>query len=199
MNIFGLFIAICVFFLGSIPFGLVFSHLYKTQDPRQAGSGNIGFTNVLRTSGKKVGYLTLFGDFGKGFLAGGIAHYLWGFEPWAFIIGVSVVAGHVFSPFLSFRGGKGVATALGSTLGLEPSIGGILIGLWLLILGLFRYSSGAAIGTFLLFPGIVAVGRPNISFLLFSIFVSLIILFRHKENIIRLTNGTESKMKWKSG
>jgi glycerol-3-phosphate acyltransferase PlsY len=183
------------YLLGSIPFGLVVSKILGTDDPRTHGSRNIGFTNVLRVSGKKAGFLTLLGDLGKGVLATTLVS-LMGF-PWSWIllIGLAVVLGHVFSIFLRFKGGKGVATALGAIVGIHPLIGLILIVIWLgTVLG-FRYSSGGALAAFGAFPFLAFFLTHDFLFCLFAITMMGIIYFCHKENIVRLIQGNESKMK----
>ena len=192
-------IALSAYILGSIPFGLLASWVCGATDPRTAGSQNIGFTNVLRTSGKTVGILTLLGDFGKGWLIGwGMIAY--GFQGhWVLVIGFCVIFGHIFSLFLRFRGGKGVATALGCLLGIAPFIGFMLIVVWLGVLGVSQYSSGAAITTFLLFPLIAGVLITRLDFTVFSICVSGLVLYRHKDNFLRLLHGTEPKTRlWSS-
>ncbi|NKB82659.1 MAG: glycerol-3-phosphate 1-O-acyltransferase PlsY [Nitrospirales bacterium] len=191
-------LAIGAYILGSVPFGLLASWVYGSTDPRTAGSQNIGFTNVLRTSGTMVGILTLLGDFGKGWLVGWsvIAYEFHG--ALALGIGFCVIIGHIFSLFLGFRGGKGVATTFGCLLGMAPSIGFILIVVWLAVLGLFRYSSGAAIVTFMMFPLIAGMMITQLDFTIFSICVSGLVLYKHKENFMRLCHGTESRMKFGS-
>ena len=140
------------YLLGSIPFGVVVSRIFGKDDPRTQGSHNIGFTNALRVSGKKVGILTLVGDLGKGTLATVVAG-LMGFPwLWILVIGFSVILGHVFSVFLRFKGGKGVATALGAIIGMHPLIGCLLVGVWLGAVLVFRYSSGGALWAFGVFP-----------------------------------------------
>ena len=183
--------------VGSIPFGIVVSRCLGTPDPRTAGSRNIGFTNVLRVGGKAAGLLTLAGDFGKGWLMAWMAVHLTG-RPWALLIGLSVVLGHLFSVFLRFRGGKGVATAFGATLGLEPVMGVLLVLVWGAGLMLTGYSSGAAIGSFVLFPVLAAVWTHDSAFLTFAVVVSALILLRHRDNIIRLWKGTEPRMRRRS-
>jgi glycerol-3-phosphate acyltransferase PlsY len=182
------------YLLGSIPFGLVVSKLFGADDPRTHGSCNIGFTNVLRISGKKVGFLTLFGDLGKGLLATIVAR-LMGF-PWSWIllIGFAVVLGHVFSIFLRFKGGKGVATALGSILGIHPLIGLLLIGVWLGTVLVFRYSSGGALAAFGVFPILTFFLAYDFFFCIYSLCIMIIIYLCHKDNILRLIQGTETKM-----
>jgi len=183
------------YLLGSIPFGLVAAKIFGTDDPRTHGSHNIGFTNVLRVSGKKAGLFTLFGDLGKGFLATtmvGLMGFPW---TWILFVGFVVVLGHVFSLFLRFKGGKGVATALGSILGIHPLIGLILIGVWLGAVLIFKYSSGGALAAFGVFPFLAFFLTRNLYFCVFSLFMTGIIYFCHKENIFRLSQGTESKMR----
>jgi acyl phosphate:glycerol-3-phosphate acyltransferase len=182
------------YFLGSIPFGIVASKCLGAVDPRMAGSRNIGFTNVLRVSGKKAGFLTLVGDLGKGWLVGWLAMQLPDHAWWPWLIALSPIIGHLYSVFLGFRGGKGVATALGAILGVAPWIGLIAILVWLVTAGIWRYSSGAAITAFLLLPVLAAVLRTDRQFMLFTVVVSGLILWRHKENMIRLWNGTEPKI-----
>jgi glycerol-3-phosphate acyltransferase PlsY len=144
--------AIGAYVLGSIPFGLLVAHALGEKDPRTAGSNNIGFTNVLRVSGKKAGILTLLGDIGKGVIAVVFAQSLGAPGPWVLLMGFAVVLGHIFSVFLAFKGGKGVATALGAVLGIEPFLGFCLLGIWIGTVIIFKYSSGGALAAFLGFP-----------------------------------------------
>src|SRR5512135_1148458 len=115
--------AMAGYFLGAIPFGIVVSKAMALPDPRTVGSKNVGFTNVLRASGTKAGVLTLLGDMGKGWVMGWAAMQWLTGEPFIMVVAITPILGHIFSPFLGFRGGKGVATALGSVLGLSPSMG----------------------------------------------------------------------------
>ena len=182
------------YFLGSIPFGIVVSKCLGTVDPRTAGSRNIGFTNVLRVSGKQAGILTLAGDLGKGWLVGWLATQFAGDAWWPWLTALSPVIGHLYSVFLGFRGGKGVATALGVMIGVSPWIGLIAVVVWLVTAGVWRYSSGAAIAVFLLLPIVAAALRPDQQFVAFTIVVSALILWKHKDNMIRLWKGTEPKI-----
>ena len=109
--------AVCGYLLGAIPFGIVVSKALGLPDPRTVGSKNVGFTNVLRVSGKKAGILTLLGDMGKGWLLGWVAMQWLTDESFIMIVALMPILGHLFSPFLGFKGGKGVATALGVVLG----------------------------------------------------------------------------------
>jgi len=186
--------ALTAYLLGSIPFGLLVAKLLGVKDPRQHGSHNIGFTNVLRVGGKLLGILTLLGDIGKGILASGGAlamGFPWG---WVLVVGFLVILGHIFSIFLRFQGGKGVATALGTVLGMEPIIGGILIIIWLGTVFLFRYSSGGALAAFLCFPVLASVIRQDLGLFVYAIGVMGLIVYCHKDNISRLWNGKEPKV-----
>jgi acyl phosphate:glycerol-3-phosphate acyltransferase len=182
------------YLLGSIPFGIVVSKSLGTTDPRTAGSHNIGFTNVLRVSGRKAGFLTLAGDLGKGWLVGWLAMQVHDHAWWAWLIALSPIIGHLFSVFLGLRGGKGVATALGAIIGVAPWVGFSAVLVWLVTAGVWRYSSGAAITAFILLPVLAAVLRGDQQFVVFTVVVSGLILWRHKENMIRLWNGTEPKI-----
>lgn len=182
------------FLLGGVPFGVVVSKAMGLPDPRTVGSKNIGFTNVLRVSGIKAGILTLIGDMGKGFVMGVTANQLLQHEWAVLLVALAPVLGHLFSPFLGFTGGKGVATALGSVLGVAPFIGVVLLLLWLGAVALWRYSSVGALASFGLFPLVATFSRPSVVFVLFSVVVSGLIVMKHKGNIERLWNGTETKI-----
>ena len=132
------------YLLGSIPFGLLVAKCLGTVDPRTAGSRNIGFTNVLRLSGKTAGLLTLAGDMGKGWLVAWTAAQTFDREAVVVAIALTPILGHVYSVFLGFRGGKGVATAMGAVTGVAPSVGVVIILVWLVTVAVWRYSSGAA-------------------------------------------------------
>ncbi len=182
------------YLLGAVPFGVVASKAMGLPDPRTVGSKNVGFSNVLRVSGKKAGILTLIGDMGKGWVIGFAATQLLQDEWVILLVTLAPFLGHLFSPFLGFKGGKGVATALGSVLGVAPLIGLILLLTWLGAIVLWRYSSGGALTAFGLFPLIAALVHPTVGFVLFSVLVSGLIVVKHKGNIERLWNGTESRI-----
>ena len=186
--------AMAGYFLGAIPFGIVVSKAMGLPDPRTVGSKNVGFTNVLRVSGTKAGVLTLLGDMGKGWVMGWAAMQWLTGESSIMVVAISPILGHIFSPFLGFKGGKGVATALGSVLGLSPSMGVLLLLIWLGAVAIWRYSSGGALAAFGLFPVVAIVNEQRQEFLVFSIIVSTLIWIKHKDNIVRLWKGTESKI-----
>ncbi|HSB46231.1 MAG TPA: glycerol-3-phosphate 1-O-acyltransferase PlsY [Nitrospira sp.] len=186
--------AIAGYLLGAIPFGIVVSKAMDLPDPRTVGSKNVGFTNVLRVSGTKAGVLTLLGDMGKGWVMGWAAMQWLTGETSIMVVAISPILGHLFSPFLGFKGGKGVATALGSVLGLSPSMGLLLLLIWLGAVAIWRYSSGGALAAFGLFPVVAIVNEQRQEFLVFSIIVSTLIWIKHKDNIVRLWKGTEGKI-----
>jgi len=179
------------FLLGSIPFGLLLTRAAGLGDIRSIGSGNIGATNVLRTGNKKVAAAVLLLDALKGVAPVVIASFFGPIAPAAAAAGA--VLGHMFTPWLGFRGGKGVATTLGVMWGLSWQLGAIACVLWLLFAFLFRYSSLAA----LLSIALTAVASwwlldPRAAAVV-TVLVPLVYI-RHHENIGRLLNGTESKI-----
>jgi len=186
--------ALAGYVFGSIPFGIVVSKVMGLPDPRTIGSKNVGFTNVLRVSGTKAGVLTLLGDMGKGWVMGWAAMHWLTDERFIMLVALSPILGHVFSMFLSFKGGKGVATALGSVLGLSPSMGVLLLLIWVGTVAIWRYSSGGALAAFGLLPVVAIVNEQRQEFLLFSVVVSALIWYQHKDNIVRLWKGTERKI-----
>jgi glycerol-3-phosphate acyltransferase PlsY len=182
------------YLLGGIPFGVVVSRSMGLPDPRTVGSKNVGFTNVLRVSGKTAGILTLVGDMGKGWLMGWAGVQLLQEEWPILLVALAPFLGHLFSPFLGFTGGKGVATALGSVLGVAPLVGLLLLLTWIGTVAVWRYSSGGALAAFALFPLFAALFHPTVAFILFAMIVSGLIGMKHKGNIERLWSGTESKI-----
>jgi glycerol-3-phosphate acyltransferase PlsY len=186
--------AMAGYLLGAVPFGVVVSKAMGLPDPRTVGSKNVGFTNVLRVSGKKAGILTLIGDMGKGWVMGWAAMHWLTDERFIMLVALSAILGHIFSLFLNFKGGKGVATALGVVLGLSPSIGLLLLLIWLGAVAIWRYSSGGALAAFGCFPVVAIVNEQRQEFFVFSLIVSTLIWLKHKDNIIRLWKGTEGKI-----
>ncbi len=194
------------YLLGSIPTGLILARI-KGIDIRKSGSGNIGFTNVMRVagkdrSGKIIGLLTLAGDMGKGALAIRLALHQ-GSEWAPALAGLSVFLGHIFSFWLRGKGGKGVATGLGISLGINPALGALVCLPWALIFALTRTSSMASLGSFALMPLTALLWQrllpspentlPKHTLLLFTL-MTLLVFFRHKDNISRIRKGEESKI-----
>ncbi|NOT21830.1 MAG: glycerol-3-phosphate 1-O-acyltransferase PlsY [Nitrospiraceae bacterium] len=186
--------AVVGYLLGGVPFGVVVSKAMGLPDPRTVGSKNVGFTNVLRVSGKTAGILTLLGDLGKGWVLAWAAMHWLTVESFIMVVAISPILGHVFSPFLGFKGGKGVATAVGAVLGLSPSIGLLVLLIWLGTVAIWRYSSGGALAAFACLPVVAIVNEQRQEFFIFSLIVSALIWIKHKDNIVRLWKGTESKI-----
>ena len=178
------------YLLGSIPFGSIVTHVMGLGDLRQIGSGNIGATNVLRTGSKLGAGLTLAADIGKAGATVFLARYLVA-EDAAQLAGLAAILGHCYPIWLKFQGGKGVATFFGLLFVLAWPIG-LAAGLaWLSTAALFKYSSLASLTAAAVIPIIVLFFPSNNLFLL-SISLMALILWRHKGNIIRLLNSTES-------
>jgi len=182
------------YLLGSIPFGVVIARGAGNVDLRRVGSGNIGATNVLRAVGKGAAALTLLGDIGKGALAVGLARWTGASATLVAAVGLAAVLGHLFPVWTGFRGGKGVATTLGVVLGAMPSVGGLLLVIWVAVAAITRYSSLAALVATATMPLLVwlADGRP--AMLALSGALAVLVVVRHRENIGRLLAGTEGKI-----
>jgi len=180
------------YLLGSVPFGVVSARVFGLGDLRQIGSGNIGATNVLRTGSRKAAALTLAGDAGKGAVAVVAARALLG-EDAAQAAGLGAFLGHLYPVFLGFRGGKGVATFLGTLLALSFPVGLAACAVWLAVAALFRLSSLAALAAALCAPGLaLALGAPGVAGL--AALLAALVFWRHGENIARLLAGTESRI-----
>jgi glycerol-3-phosphate acyltransferase PlsY len=191
-----LFIALFGYLLGSVPTGLLLAKVFSNVDPRKVGSKNIGATNIFRTAGKGLGILTLVGDVLKGMIPIGIAIQLNVSDLWLAGVGLSTFLGHIFPIFLGFRGGKGVATALGIYLVVSPVA--VLIE-FLVFAGLvwkWRYISLGSITCALTIPIFIAFFRSDSqAYFILSVIIAALILYRHRENILRLLQGTENKWK----
>ena len=181
------------YLLGSIPVGVILARL-RGRDPRTAGSGNIGATNVMRTAGKALGIATLVGDILKGVVPVALALH-WGFpEQFTAAAGFAAFAGHLFPIYLKFKGGKGVATALGVFLTLAPTAILIAAVFFAAILLKWRYVSlGSLVGMGLI-PFILLALRAPTAYVLLSIPVALLVFWKHRENIRRLMAGKESRL-----
>lgn len=179
------------YLLGSIPFGLILTRLAGLGDVRQIGSGNIGATNVLRTGNKKLAAATLLLDALKGTVATVIASR-WGLEA-GIAAGFAAFIGHLFPVWLGFKGGKGVATYLGILLGLVPIMLAVFAAVWLAIAYLTRYSSLSALVATAIVPVVLWLTNNEKVALLFAV-LTLITWWKHRANITRLLNGTESKI-----
>ena len=184
------------YILGSIPFGLILARFMGLGNLQKIGSGNIGATNVLRTGNKKAAFLTLVFDGGKGAIAVLIAQTFAG-DAAGQIAGLAAMLGHCYPVWLSFKGGKGVATMLGILFALSVQVGLACCATWLVISVLVRISSlSALIATLSVAIWSVIFAQP--SFIGLSIALSVLIFWRHRENIRRLLAGTEPKIGRKS-
>ncbi len=181
------------YLLGSLPVGVLLSRL-KGQDPRKTGSGNIGATNVMRTAGKALGIITLLGDMLKGLLPVLLAMAWQESTLLVALVGLAAFVGHLFPVYLAFKGGKGVATALGVLLALDPLsvLGGVVA--FALVLWKWSYVSlGSLIGTALV-PIILVLRNAPRDYIALTTVIAILIFIKHKENIKRLLAGKENKL-----
>lgn len=188
------------YLLGSIPFGYLLVLVFRHQDIRATGSGNIGATNVARSGGKALGLLTLFLDALKGYVAVLIAmHFapntLHGPAPLAVAAAVAAVLGHVFPLWLKFRGGKGIATALGVFVALVPWVALAALGLFILVAATTRLVSLGSILAAVAIPlfALLLVPKRSAALLAGLTCISLLSIIKHRANIVRLLHGTESR------
>ena len=202
-------VVIISYLIGSISFSVIISKKMAGFDVREKGSGNAGATNMLRSVGVKAAVLTLIGDCLKGVVAiliavliGKIAQNL----DKALLVqlaGIAVILGHTFPIFFNFKGGKGVATALGVVLVTNWQIGLICLVFALVLMALSRMVSLGSVGACVLFPVLVLFIKNNYivtegsSYLIYSIILAIIVAFNHRSNIKRLLNGTENKISFK--
>ncbi len=187
------------YLIGSVSFAIVVSRIYALPDPRSYGSGNPGATNVLRSGRKSAAVLTLAGDGGKGWLAVMLAQYYdhgaGTLAHWVIpTVALAVVLGHMYPVFHRFQGGKGVATAAGALLGLDPWLGLGTLATWIAMAVFFRISSLAAV--------VAAVFAPAYAWWLFGLTpvfpavgaIALLLIWRHRENLLRLARGEEKRI-----
>jgi len=192
----GFFIALFGYLLGSIPTGLIVTKLFSNADPRLSGSGNIGATNIYRTAGKKPALVTLLADVIKGALPAWIAVWLGLSSLWISIAGLSPVVGHIFPIFLGFKGGKGVATALGVYCIISPVSVLIEFLVFSGIVWKWRYVALGSITCAVTIPILIAFFRSESQhYFVLSVIIAALILYRHQPNISRLLQGTENKWK----
>lgn len=205
-------VAVIAYLIGSINFSIILSKKMAGFDIREKGSGNAGTTNMLRSVGKKAAVITLICDILKGVvsiliavLAGKIIKNLDN----ALLVqlaGIFVIIGHTFPVFFKFKGGKGIATALGVLLMINWQIGLICLIFALVLMALTKMVSVGSIAAAILFPILVAfidqnyivpTSNSNWSYLIFSIIVALLVIFNHRENVQRILNGTENRLSFK--
>ena len=194
----GIFVALFGYLLGSVPTGVLLTKFFSKVDPRKTGSKNIGATNILRTAGKTLGVLTLVGDVLKGMIPIGIAIQLDVSDLWTAAAGLSPLLGHVFPIFLGFKGGKGVATALGVYMMISPVAVFIEFLLFAGVVWKWRYISLGSISCAMTIPVLIAFFRSDSqAYFMLSVIIAALILYRHQSNISRLLQGTENKWKAK--
>ncbi len=182
------------YLLGSVSTGVVVARLLGLQDPRETGSKNPGATNLLRYGGKAAAVLTLLGDILKGVIAVLVARAVTDDAVILALVGLAVFIGHLWPVFFGFRGGKGVATALGVWLALNPWVGLALVATWIATAFLFRYSSLSALAAAVAAPLYVYLLMPQPAYLVMMLAMSALLVFRHRANIQRLLAGTETKI-----
>lgn len=181
------------YLLGSIPFGLLLTKLAGLGDIRNVGSGNIGTTNVLRTGRKDLAAATLLLDGGKGAAAVLIAGYFWG-PDMALLAGLGAVIGHLFPIWLKFKGGKGVATTLGTLLALHFMVGVAACATWLLTALLFRMSSLSALVAVAAAPLFAWYIAGDLQLVEIAAILAALVWFSHRANIGRILQGKEPKI-----
>lgn len=200
-----LFCVASAYLLGAIPSAYILGRLVKNIDIRQHGSGNVGASNVFRVVGKKWGILALSADVLKGFLAIALIAR-WGYQQqplfpefvYSLLVGLAAVAGHNWTLFLNFRGGKGVATSLGIGLGLFPKAALLSLGIWILFLIPFGYIAVSSMAAALSFPLWIYFLYRNIEgfqiIFCVSLFLALLLVYMHRSNILRLRQGVENRV-----
>jgi glycerol-3-phosphate acyltransferase PlsY len=182
------------YLLGSVPFAVIVSRAFRLADPRSFGSGNPGATNVLRSGSKAAALLTLLGDAAKGWLAMFLAAKVGAGDTAIAVAGLAAFLGHVFPFTLGFRGGKGVATALGVLLGFSGALAGITAAVWLTVVVFTRYSSLAALAAAAAAPVATwwLLGRIEVTAAV--TFMCAVLIYRHKSNIGKLLAGSEGRI-----
>ena len=192
-----LFIAVA-YLLGSLSFAVIVSRAMRLPDPRQYGSGNPGATNVLRSGRKSAAVLTLLGDALKGWAAVVLARMLapqFGLDDGVVLLcALAVFIGHLFPLYFRFQGGKGVATALGVLVGLNPWLGLACLATWLFMAGVFRISSLAALTTAVLAPVYAGLLMGWSDTAMTVLVITLLLIYRHKSNLLKLVNGQEARI-----
>ena len=195
MNLLILFLG---YLFGSFPSGYLAGRIAKGIDIRSLGSGSTGATNVLRHIGKRAAIIVFFIDVFKGILSILLAKYFLLNDSWQVAIGLSTLVGHTWPVWLNWRGGKAVATGLGIFLGLSWQVGLATLGIFILMIGLFRIVSLASISAAFSLPLIMFISFNNSSisfpFLVISLLAMTLVIWRHRQNIIRLIEGKEPKI-----
>jgi glycerol-3-phosphate acyltransferase PlsY len=182
------------YLIGSVSFAILVARAAGLGDPRRAGSGNPGATNILRLGSRKAAVLTLLGDLAKGTVAVLLARWFTADPVVLSLTALAVFLGHLFPVWFGFRGGKGVATALGAYLGLEPLLALAMVAIWLVMALAFRYSSLAALTATALSPLLVLWLLKAPAYLVLSLVMAALLFWRHRSNIANLVAGTEKRI-----
>jgi glycerol-3-phosphate acyltransferase PlsY len=182
------------YLMGSICSAIITSQLFGLPDPRKEGSKNPGATNVLRLAGKKYAVIVLLGDMLKGLVPVLIGQALGANNNLLGFIALAAVLGHMFPIFFGFKGGKGVATALGALFGINFLLGVFCAATWLTVLAFMQYSSLSSIFAISLAPVYSIIVLKNSQAFMPLLMITIMVLFKHRENITRLTKGTEPKV-----
>ncbi len=186
------------YLLGSIPMGLIAVRLCGGVDPRGAGSGNIGATNVARTSGRKAGIITLIADALKGAIPVGVATYLGAGEFMIAGVGLLAILGHMYSVYLGFKGGKGVATACGIFIVISPAALGLSLLVFVVVLLLLNFVSAASMAAALSMPVFLYFISEPVTFTALGVIAAILIVYKHSSNIGKLLAGTEDGFRRRS-
>lgn len=185
---------VAAYLLGSVPFAMITSRLFGLADPRTYGSGNPGATNVLRSGNKKAALFTLIGDALKGWVAVYVAQQMGFGSTVVGLVALAVFFGHLYPIFLKFKGGKGVATAAGVLLALDPGLGLAVLATWIFVAFAFRYSSLAAVLAAAMAPVFSALMHGAGGQILIVGILAMALVGKHWVNIQRLLAGQESKI-----
>ncbi len=185
---------VLAYLVGSLSTAIIACKLTGLPDPRGQGSGNPGATNVLRFGGKKIAIIVLLGDMVKGLLPVAVVSLMGASPLLVALTGAAAFLGHLYPVFFNFKGGKGVATALGVILAISWAAGFTVLAVWLLVAFTLRYSSLAALCASISAPLIVWLYRPDIELLVMMVGMSLLLVWRHRSNIENLKQGRESRI-----
>jgi len=182
------------YLIGSISSAVVMARIMGLPDPRTTGSKNPGATNMLRIGGKKAAALTLLGDVLKGVIPVLLAKMLGGGPVLVALAAMGAFLGHLFPLYTGFKGGKGVATGFGTYIALSPLVAFIMVGVWIIVAKTSRYSSLGGLSAAAAAPILVAIFLKSPPLVIYALASSALLFWRHKENIRRLLNGSESRI-----
>ncbi|MFH1594475.1 MAG: glycerol-3-phosphate 1-O-acyltransferase PlsY [Candidatus Omnitrophota bacterium] len=194
---------LCAYILGSIPTSFIFARLLKRIDIRDHGSGNVGATNVFRVIGKVPAIIVLVLDMLKGTVSVAVLplfffndpiNSMMGMERYKILLGIFAICGHIFSIFLKFKGGKGVATTAGVLIALMPELFAVSALIWICIFAIFRIVSVASIAASIFLPILAIIFHRSVYLILFCVIICIVGTYKHRSNIQRLIRGEENKL-----